>query len=130
MLKGNFGMDRDAARRPECMLVFQNKNGIYRRREADGIAKEDFLCQGLVSVIIHEEENDSFYVICSGDGKEWQRSEQGNYSLQNGIAYYDETFEDGRQPPVYYCVCVEKKDRLYYSDTVMISEDNLRTGYC
>lgn len=86
---------------------------------------EDFFVMSLDFILDnYEEENDSFYVICSGDGKEWQRSEQGNYSLQNGIAYYDETFEDGQQPPVYFCVCVEKKDRLYYSDTVMISEDN------
>lgn len=85
---------------------------------------EDFFVMSLDFILDnYEEENDSFYVICSGDGKEWQRSEQGNYSLQNGIAYYDETFEDGQQPPVYFCVCVEKKDRLYYSDTVMISEE-------
>jgi len=125
LLKGNFGMDRDAARRPECMLVFQNRNGAVIIKGELTAYTEDFFVMSLDFVLDnYEEENDSFYVICSRDGKEWQRSEQGNYSLQNGIAYYDETFEDGRQPPVYYCVCVEKKDRLYYSDTVMISEDN------
>ena len=125
LLKGNFGMDRDAARRPECMLVFQNKNGAVIIKGELTAYTEDFFVMSLDFILDnYEEENDSFYVICSGDGKEWQRSEQGNYSLQNGIAYYDETFEDGRQPPVYFCVCVEKKDRLYYSDTVMISEDN------
>lgn len=125
MLKGNFGMDRDAARRPECMLVFQNKNGAVIIKGELTAYTEDFFVMSLDFILDnYEEENDSFYVICSGDGKEWQRSEQGNYSLQNGIAYYDETFEDGQQPPVYFCVCVEKKDRLYYSDTVMISEDN------
>ena len=78
LLKGNFGMDRDAARRPECMLVFQNKNGAVIIKGELTAYTEDFFVMSLDFVLDnYEEENDSFYVICSGDGKEWQRSEQG-----------------------------------------------------
>lgn len=125
ILQGNFGTGLDAARPPECMLVFQNKNGAVIIKGELTVYAEDYFIMSFDFVLDnYEEENDSFYVICSQDGKVWQRSEQGEYSLQNGIASYSETFEEGRQPPVYFCVCVEKEDRLYYSDIMMISEDN------
>jgi len=70
-----------------------------------------------------KEEDGSFYVEFSRDGKQWQRSEQGKYRLKNGITFFYENYED-RNPAVYYCVCVQKDGRNYYSDIVMISEDN------
>lgn len=124
LINGNYGPDYDMGRRPECMALFQNKNAAVI---INGMLTVYSPSQSVMEIRFAlenpKEEDGSFYVEFSRDGKQWQRSEQGKYRLKNGITFFYENYED-RNPAVYYCVCVQKDGRNYYSDIVMISEDN------
>ena len=125
LVKGNFGTEYDAARLPECMLIFQNKNAAaIIKGELTIYAKDLFILELDFVLDNYEEDSGRFYMIFSEDGEVWRQSVRGEYGQRNGITYYYEEFEDGSHPPVYFCVCVEKDGRFFYSDMVMIAEDD------
>lgn len=96
LINGNYGPDYDMGRRPECMALFQNKNAAVI---INGMLTVYSPSQSVMEIRFAlenpKEEDGSFYVEFSRDGKQWQRSEQGKYRLKMGLLSFMRIMKTG-----------------------------------